>query len=87
MTLLKILSVIGSFFGVYLSTLNRNGSEDEYNLYYIGIICTAIACVLIAGVSIMQRMLNKHIHYILSPFYFGILTIYEALLLSLVLEN
>lgn len=78
-TKLKILAVIGSFIGVIFFTANKNDSVDNNQYYFLGIGLVTFTCFCSAGVAITLRIINQHIHYSLSPFWFSMGTMIAAL--------
>ena len=76
----KIFGILGAFLGVFIFTYSQN-SQDDGNTYAIGIVLVSITCVYQVGVSILLRILNQHIHYALSPFWFATTTLTLSLVL------
>lgn len=68
MTKLKVASILGSFFGVFLLVQDK----QKMNNFYLGVLLTAIACICGTLVAIFQRIISQNLHYALSPFYFGV---------------
>lgn len=74
-TRLKVLAVIGAFVGVYILTLHKDENYQKGEHYTLGIILVSCTCMAITFVALLTRVLNKGIHYILSPFWFSMTTL------------
>ena len=83
----KVFTVMGSFIGVALFLNNSHSSNQEFNGFYFGILCSFIYWISATWVTISTRLANKHMHYAISPFYFGITTFCEAMLLLIVIPS
>ena len=87
LTKFKIVAVFGSFFGVFLFTLNKNSTQDSEDGYFIGIAWVFVTCVFMAFVALLIRSLNQHLHYAINPFWFGVTTTIESFLLLLIYRD
>ena len=86
-TNMKILAVFGSFIGVLLFTQNTNNSNEPSDNYYIGILWASFAWLCGTTVAILLRIINQHIHYAMSPFWFGITTLVESILILIFIPS
>lgn len=81
----KVFAVIGAFIGVVLLS-HHEGSADSIN-YYIGISLTSFTWLWATVVVIAIRVLNQHVHYALSPFWFGVTTSIMSILVLIFIPS
>ena len=87
LTKVKILGVIGAFIGVALFSHHKNLIPGEKDEYFIGVALASIACICTTGVAVTLRMINQHIHFVMSPFWIGVTNVCESLLLLALLPS
>ena len=81
MTKLKVLALIGAFFGVFILSLNKNEDEHgNHEYYYVGISLLCISSLSGAGVGVMLRILSSNLHPTLSPVWYSITTLFSVAL-------
>jgi len=86
-TKLKIIALIGAFSGVLLITLHKNESHGVEDNYLLGIGLASVSFIAGTTVAILLRIVNQHIHYTLSPFWFGTVTFIESILMLILLPS
>ena len=77
----NVVALLGAFIGVTLFSINQNGSVHASNHYILGISLVFVSCCCKSTVAILLRKLNQQVHYLLSPFFFGMTTATAALAL------
>ena len=70
--IIKILSVIGAFLGVFIVGFGRRNETALEISQTVGIILCLTAALLWAPTVAIKRVLNQRIHYIISPYYLSI---------------
>ena len=65
----KVLLMIGSFIGVGFLSIHNNDTNESSSWYLLGISLVFMTSGMLAVIFILQRILNQHLHYALSPFY------------------
>ncbi|CAI2372610.1 unnamed protein product [Moneuplotes crassus] len=76
LTKLNMIGACGAFVGVYLLTLHKSGGSKDIQYYFMGICLVSISCCCQTGINILLRIINKELHYTMSPFWFSMTTIF-----------
>ncbi|CAI2372904.1 unnamed protein product [Moneuplotes crassus] len=83
LTKLNVIGAFGAFIGVYLLTLHKSGGDQDNPYYLLGIFLVFINCCCQTSINILLRVLNKELHYTMSPFWFSITTVIISISLLL----
>ncbi|CAI2373001.1 unnamed protein product [Moneuplotes crassus] len=75
-TKLNAIGTCGALIGVYLLTMHKSGGSGSNQYFFMGIFLVSISCCCETGINILLRILNKELHYTMSPFWFSMTTIF-----------